>query len=216
MIPELLESEMASVIGPVASGKTWLIKRWLTILKTPFAVFDPTGEYDDIPAEHFWAKPKAFAEYLSNNPKNFRAIYHPGENLEMGFTTVASAMWQLSNPRHLFVEEIHELISPWHKHDKMSIIMKYSRKRLLGVVGSTQRIADLHKDFTSGSRTVILFHTTEARDLEAIAERWGFETRSMVENLHPLIFDDVSGTTSQIPEAVVIRRGKPIVVERME
>jgi DNA helicase HerA-like ATPase len=214
LIPELRDAELATVIGPVASGKTFLLKRWLEGLER-VTVFDPTGEYDDVPnAEHFWATPRAFVEYLEKNPNKFRAIYHPGENLEEGFEWVASAMWQLSEPRFLFIEEIHELISPWNRHPKMKLIMKYARKRLLGVVGSTQRLADLHKDFTSASRLSVIFHTTEPNDLNAVRERWGDEGEDAVRNLRPLIYDDVSQATKQTPEALVIVRGSaPTVME---
>ena len=214
MLPQLIDGEMVTIVGPVASGKTWLMKKWLESLPR-VSVFDPTAEYDDVPGEHFWASPKAFAEYLRANPNKFTAFYHPQET-EVGFTTFASAMWQLLSPRWMFVEEIHELMNPWTKHEKMRIIMKYARKRFLGCVGSTQRLADLHKDFTSGSRLSVVFHTTESNDLKAIDERWGADARAMVEGLRPLKYNDVSQTVSQIPQALVIRRGEAPSVEEMQ
>lgn len=217
MIPDLIDAETVSVIGPVASGKSWLMKQWLAKIEKRFVVFDPTGEYDDIPGEHFWGTPKAYAIYMKQNPHDFRAIYHP-QDTEEGFTTVASGIWQMSGSesKWLFIEEIHELISPWAKHEKMRILMKYARKRLIGMIGSTQRIADLHKDYTSASRTTVIFHTMETRDLQAIGGRWGNEARSAVENLRPLLYDDQSQLTSQTPEALVIRRGESPKVEVME
>jgi hypothetical protein len=213
MFPKLIEGETVSLIGPVASGKTFLMKQWLKDWPR-VAVFDPTAEYDDIPGEHFWASPKAFAQRLKDNPNQFTLFYHPQET-EVGFTTFASAMWQLLQPRWMFIEEIHELISPWSKHEKMRIIMKYARKRFLGVVGSTQRLADLHKDFTSASRTCILFHTSESNDLKAIDERWGGDAREMVEQLRPLQYDDISESTKQIPQALIIQRGEQPRIEEM-
>jgi DNA helicase HerA-like ATPase len=208
VIPELTDGETVSVIGPVSSGKTFLVKKWLEKIAKRFVVFDPTAEYDDIPGVHFWATPKSYAMYLRDNPHEFRAIYHP-QDVETGFTTVASGIWQMdaSESKWLFIEEIHELISPWSKHEKMRILMKYARKRLIGMVGVTQAIADLHKDFTRASRMVILFNTHESRDLDAIEERWGKEARSTVENLRALIYRDETQTTEQIPEALVIKRG---------
>lgn len=217
MIPELIDAETVSVIGPVASGKTFLMKRWIERIEKRFVVFDPTAEYDDIPGTHFWATPKAYAIYMRDHPHDFRAIYHP-EDVETGFSTVASGIWQMdgNESKWLFIEEIHELISPWSKHQKMKMFMKYARKRLIGMIGATQRLADLHKDYTSASRTIVIFHTTEPRDLAAVQERWGDEARSQVENLRPLLHDDVSHVTKQIPEALVIRRGESPRVETME
>jgi len=217
MIPNLIDGETVSVIGPVASGKTWLMKAWLKQMQDRFVIFDPTAEYDDVQGEHFWASPKAYAQYMRDNPHNFRAIYHPA-NIDTGFETVASGIWQMDGgmSKWLFIEEIHELISPWQKHEKMRILMKYARKRMIGLIGSTQRIADLHKDFTSAARLNVIFYTTEANDLKAIGDRWGNETRSQVESLQPLMYDDASQTTKQIPQALVIERGKPPRVEVME
>jgi len=213
MFPNLIDGETISVIGPVASGKTFLLKQWLDGLPR-VAVFDPTAEYDDIPGEHFWASPKKFVEYLRDHPTAFRAFYHP-KDTEEGFTHFTSGMWQLLEPRWMFIEEIHELINPWSKHDSMKLVMKYARKRYLGVVGSSQRLADLHKDFTSASRMTVLFYTTEARDLQAIEERWGPEARDHVTKLRPLVYDDASGVTKQIPQALVIRRAGEMSVEEM-
>lgn len=217
MIPQLIDGETVSVIGPVASGKTWLMKQWLTQIQKRFVVFDPTAEYDDQPGEHFWATPKAYAQYMKDHPNDFTAFYHP-QDTEVGFTTVVSGIWQMDGgmPKWLLIEEIHELISPWSKHEKMRILMKYARKRMIGMIGSSQRIADLHKDYTSAARTNVIFHTTESRDLQAIAERWGDEARSQVEMLKPLRYDDATQTTSQIPEALIIQRGEIPRVEKME
>ena len=217
MIPDLIDAETVSVIGQVASGKSFLMKQWLARIEKRFVVFDPTAEYDDIEGQHFWATPKAYARYMKEHPHDFRAIYHPAD-VETGFTTVASGIWQMDGgeSKWLFIEEIHELISPWAKHEKMRILMKYARKRMIGMIGATQRLSDLHKDYTSASRTVVLFKTQEVNDLKAIAERWGNEARTQVENLQPLVYDDVSGTTKQVPEALVIRRGEQPRVEIIE
>lgn len=216
VIPELTEAEMVAVIGPIASGKSHLMKHWISKIQNRFVIFDPTAEYDDVEGVHFWATPKAYAEYMKKHPYDFRAIYHPSDT-DMAFTTVVSGIWQMegSMSKWLFVEEIHELMSPVYRHEKMRILMKYTRKRLIGMIGATQAIADLHKDYTRAARMVVLFWTQEARDIDAISERWGDETATMVTNLKPLIYDDSTQTVKQIPEAVIIRRGEPSRVELM-
>lgn len=217
MIPELIDGETVCVVGPIASGKTWLMKQWIAKIQSRFVIFDPTAEYDDIEGEHFWARPKEYAQYMKEHPGDFKAIYHPSD-VDTGFTTVASGIWQMSaaESKWLAIEEIHELISPWDKHEKMRILMKYARKRLIGMIGATQAIADLHKDFTRAARTVVLFNTHEPRDLETIGDRWGDEARTTVENLQPLLYDDATRVTRQIPHALVIRRGEAPKVEIME
>ncbi len=88
-------------------------------------------------------------------------------------------------------------------------MIRYARHDKLGFIGVSQRIADVHKLFTSCARMVIIFNTREARDIQAITDRWGKETAEMVQRLRPLLHDDATGITHQIPQCVVIELGKP-------
>jgi hypothetical protein len=85
--------------------------------------------------------------------------------------------------------------------------MRYARHNHLAIIGASQRIADVHKLFTSGARKVVIFYTQEARDLIAVRDRWGSECEEMVANLRPLLYNDQSKITRQIPQAVVIEKG---------
>jgi hypothetical protein len=217
MIPEITDGQLTSVIGPVASGKTWLLERWAERLPR-FAVFDPTGEYQNVPeAQHFWAQPKAFADYVADNRLKFRAIYHPGENLEEGFQWVVSTLWQLTEPRFLFIEEMHHVMSPWDVHDSMKLIMKYARKRLLGVVGATQRLSNMHKEFISASRLVVVFNPgNDAAGFQAAREFWGKDTEEMLRGVRPLDYDDKTGVVKAKPQALIIEgRNNPPRVEEI-
>lgn len=215
MVPKLIESTMVSVVGPIASGKTFLVRLWVEGMPR-VVVFDPTGELSDLPGEHFWGTPKAFADYLSKNQTAFRAVYHPTSNLEEGFDTVASAIWQLDAPRWLVIEEIHQLMSPFAYHEKMKMIMKYSRKRLLGVIGTTQRFADMHREFISASRLAVIFHPgNDAPSMERVEEMWGKETAAQLAQARPLIYDDVTEMVKQTPQALIVERGQQPRVEEI-
>lgn len=218
MIPELIDGELTFLCGPVASGKTYLAQKWYETLPR-VVVFDTSAEYDELPGEHFWQSPKKFAQRVEQADKDkdgegYHLIYHPGNDPEMAFEWVIRAMWQPLEPRVLIVEEVHEFMNPSYEHDHMRIVSKYARKRNLGFVGISQRIADTHRNFTSACRKTILFYTQEARDLDAISERWGGEAANQVSNLRPLIHRDGVGTTEQTPEALLIERGQaPLVIE---
>jgi hypothetical protein len=208
LIPELIPGQIVFVAGPVASGKTYLLGKWAE-RETRVLLFDTAGDHiDNSNFEHVWNSPRALTERLDNgNSDGFRIAYHPQE-VESGFYWCMSAMWQLDQPRWFILEEIHELMNPMSQHPKMRVLNKYARKRAaLGVIGSTQRIADVHKDFTSAARLSILFFNQEARDLVAISERYGADVADAVRGLRPLLYNDAEGSVGQLPQAVVARRG---------
>jgi hypothetical protein len=214
MIPELIDGELTFLCGPVASGKTYLAQKWYEMLPR-VVVFDTSAEYDELPGEHFWQSPRKFAERIErsiDSDEGYHLIYHPGNDANAGFEWVIRALWQPLEPRVLICEEVHEFMNPSYEHDHMRIVSKYARKRNLGFVGISQRIADTHRNFTSACRRTILFYTQEARDLDAISDRWGQEAAASVSNLRPLVHRDGTHTTEQTPEALFIERGQPPIV----
>lgn len=214
MIPDLIDGELTFLCGPVASGKTYLAQKWYQKLDR-VCMFDTSAEQDELEGEHFYQSPKKFAERVEKSDedgKGFHLVYHPGVDVNVGFEWVVRAMWQPLEPRVLICEEVHEFMNPSYEHEHMRIVSKYARKRNLGFVGVSQRIADTHRNFTSACRRVILFFTQEARDLDAISDRWGNEAAEAVRGLRPLIHRDGTGTTEQTPQALLIDRGQPPVV----
>jgi hypothetical protein len=210
---EPLPVTMVGAFGPVASGKTFLVKHWLESMPRAI-VLDVNQEYeiDKDVDKVIIANPKELVEYLKENEEkgwNYRVSYVP-DGLQEGFAWVVEAAWQMSEPRWLILEEVHNWMSPYAKHPAMERLMRYSRKRGLGVVGTSQRLASVHKDFTASSRQTVLFQTDEPGDKQAVKERYGEEALSALESLRPLVYDDATGKVSQTPEALVHRRGKGI------
>lgn len=216
MIPELIDGELTFLCGPVASGKTYLARKWYESHER-VVFFDTSAELDDLPGEHFYQSPRKFAERIERSEKEregYHVVYHPGMDASFGFEWVVRAMWQPLQPRLLIVEEVHEFMNPGYEHEHMRIVNKYARKRNLGFVGVSQRIADTHRNFTSACRKIILFWTQEARDLDAISDRWGSSAEEQVRNLRPLVYRDSGGTVEQTPQALLIERGQaPIVID---
>lgn len=209
MIPELTAGQVVFVAGPVSSGKTFLLRKWaLSLDRVIF--FDTAGDHvDEENFEHIWASPSALLERLelAANESDYKICYHP-QDVESGFDWTVTGAWQLDHPRFLFIEEVHEVMSPHTQHPKMRMLNKYARKReALGVVTCTQRLSDVHKDLTSAARMCVLFSTFESNDLNAIRDRWGDDVETAVRNLRPLIHDDATGKTTQSPQAVLIKRG---------
>ena len=213
MIP-LGECEITGLFGPMASGKTFLLNQWLQN-QNRYIRFDATGESCDDPGiEHIWANPKALWARLKENPYYFRLAYHPGSDIQFDFELALQCISRIDCPKLLVCDEFHEVCSVNETPRFVQTAMRYARHALLGIVGASQRLADVHKLFTAGCRRVILFHSSEARDIVAIRDRWGSDCAELVQNLRPLKFDDASKTTLQIPQCVVVARGeKPQVYD---
>lgn len=213
-MPLLLPNcKMTFVCGPVSSGKTHLIKQWLST-DARHVIFDGTGEFlEDNSREQIWASPKKLWERLKANPYCFQIVYTPGRDRLSDFSWALNCLWWTDAPSKTFVcDEFHEICPVSMSNDDVEMMLRFARHNKLGFVGASQRIADVSKLYTSGCRVVILFHTLEARDLEAIQDRW--RCAKMVENLRPLLYDDDTETTKQVPQCVVIIKGqKPFIYD---
>lgn len=206
---ELGQCEITSVFGPMASGKTYLINEWLKN-DNRYVRFDATGEsLDDASVEHIWKSPKALYERLVQNPYYFRIAYHPGTDIQQDFHWVVRCLWRLDVYKLLVCDEFHEVCNVNETPKFVQTMMRYARHNHLAVIGASQRIADVHKLFTSGSRKVIIFFSQEERDLLAVRNRWGSDAENLVANLRPLLYDDRTRTTRQVPQCLVISKGAP-------
>jgi hypothetical protein len=206
MMIEFQPCTIVFVCGPVRSGKTHLINQW-TEKETRMVRFDVTGEtMDDPTVMHCWNSPRELYRMLDENPFMFRIAYHPGTELELDFDLCSKVLWRRNVSKTLVCDEFHEVCSVNETPKWVRTILTYARHAKMGLLAASQRIADVHKKFTSGCNMCILFQTNEERDLQAINDRW--RCRDLVENLRPLIYDDSTGVTKQVPQCVVIRKGE--------
>lgn len=207
---ELGECEITAVFGPMASGKTYLIEKVWLPAQNRVVRFDATGEsLEDPTFEHVWQSPKALYERLEENPLYFRIAYHPGANIQEDFYWVVRCLWRLNVYKLLVCDEFHEVCNVSETPKFVQTMMRYARHNHLAVIGASQRIADVHKLFTSGARKVVIFFSQEARDLLAVRDRWGSEAENLVANLRPLLYDDRTKNVRQVPQALVIEKGSP-------
>lgn len=204
---DLVPATTIGVFGPVASGKTHLFKIWLQ-KENRVVAFDSTGELMSEPSfQAVWGNPEELIEIVKASPYYFKVAYVPGKPLLTHFNVVLKTLWLLDSQKLLAVDEFHMVCPNNMIDDDMETLLRFSRHAKLGIIGMSQRIADVHKLFTSACRLVILFYTQEARDLIAIRDRWGSKVEKAVMNLRPLIYDDDTKVTHQIPQCVVCRKG---------
>lgn len=205
-IPSLTDCTTVAIFGPVSSGKTHLTKKFLGKMERSITL-DTPGEYFMPEAEHFYDV-NFLIDRLIANPYYYRLIMHPGTEMAEPAHWCAHAIWQVEMlPRWFVIEECHE-VAGRSVEPAIKMLFRYSRKRKLGLICSSQRVADVSKALTDASRIVILFYTNEENNLQAIQDRWGMEVRKEVELLQPCIFDDATQVCSQIPECIIWERGK--------
>lgn len=202
----LPDCKLTFVCGPVASGKTHLIRTWLKN-DNRHVLFDGSGEFFDDPSrEQIIANPRALYERVKSNPYFYRIVYQPGIDREDDFKWVLKAMWWIDQPKLLVCDEFHEICPVEYKSAEVEMMLRFARHDKLGFLGASQRLADVHKLYTSACRMVVLFQTNELRDLDAAEGRWG--CGDQLQSLRPLIHDDITGVTEQIPQCIVIEKGR--------
>src|SRR5271157_3950498 len=205
----------ASVFGPVASGKTNLMREWLT-RENRYVRFDYVGDTwreADTTVEHINSLPK-FVDRLEKNPYYFKIAYHPGKQVMEHYLWVQRALWILNTPRWLAVDEYHKICPQTPLLDEdVEYSLRFARHNQLGIIGMSQRPQDVHKLFVSSCRLCVVFMSQEENYLNACAGHWGSDVADAVSQLRPLIYDDTTGVVQQKQQCVVITRdGRPATV----
>lgn len=220
-IPKLPECNNVLIFGPVSSGKTWLLDQWINSMERS-VVIDTTAAFMDARFCHIWHSPRAYLLTLAQNPYSYRISYHPASrNFYEDFRWCVEGIWLSAKrtaettsplPRWLIVDEVHEVCGINNVTHEMDTVIRYARHNLLGFIGTTQRISDVDRSLTQSARVVVLFHTTEGVDLEAIRKRYGKEVEEAVRNLRPCIYDEVNKIVKQEPQCLVYMRGQGFTI----
>lgn len=205
-IPKLEPCTNVCLIGPVASGKSWLLEEWFAMMERGLFC-DATAQCLNPAYTHVWRNPAELCEVLERNPYYYRIAYHANHN-ENGFYWCASAIWTMEKPRWLIVDEVHLVCGVHGVDETMNMCIRLARHNFLGLIGASQRMADVSRLFTDNCRMIVHFHTSEPRSLDAVAERLGNDVAKVVEGLRPCIYNDASRECLQHPECLVWIRGK--------
>jgi hypothetical protein len=200
------ESQNVFVCGPVCSGKTNLLNTWLKE-HNRYIRFDYTGETLNAPnVEHVY-KLKPLLDRLEENPLYFRISYHPGKNVMEHYRWVQKCIWMLDTPRVLAMDEYHRVCPQTTKLDEdVEYSLRMARHNLLGIIGLSQRPQDVAKLFIDSCRKCVIYKSQEGNFLDACANHWGDDVASAVEKLRPLVHNDVTKVTKQVPQCVVVTR----------
>lgn len=206
-VPQLTDCTTVGLFGPVSSGKTWLLRQWLQGMERSVTLDLAAQFMGPEFSDHIWHNPKRCGERIIENPYYYRIAYHHA-TLSLEYPWLYKIIWKSSGIRWFVVDEVHEVCHVNGMSKESENLCRYARHADLGFIGSSQRIAEVSKLMTSNCRMIVLFHTIEACDLDAIKDRWGNAVKQQVINLRPCIYDDGTKVCHQEPECLVWVRGR--------
>src|SRR5271154_3569186 len=119
--------KLTFVCGPVASGKTFLIKEWLKA-DNRHVSFDSTGETGDEQSEQIWGNPLALHERITENPYYYRLVYVPGLDRREDFRHVLNVLWWKETPKLLVCDEVADLCPVEYDSPEMEMLLRFARK----------------------------------------------------------------------------------------
>jgi len=186
-----VQNKIIAVVGRKGSGKSAMLRRHLE--RCPkFFLFDVMAEHGFCPntlrdleeVDRFlaWAQTKPYAA----------ARFIPDEPIEEDFAAICEAVYDTGGLTFA-VEEVPLLAKAGYIPDDFARVVRLGRHRRLNLIWTAQRLAETPRTLTAMTDLFVLFHTTEPRDLDAIADRFGVEVAEKISrlSLHGFVVWDV-------------------------
>lgn len=175
-----MQNRIIFITGRKGSGKTTLANelarsayynRQRVIIVAPMGGFDLTGS----PVIH------QSTELLNNDIANRSIIAVPGSDVQLPRSVMLYA-YESGNVT-LFVDEVDIFCSAHFAEPALLNIIRYGRHRQVNLVAISQRPANVIRDLTAQSDFLVMFQSTELRDLEYLGQRIGRENSDQVARL---------------------------------
>jgi DNA helicase HerA-like ATPase len=160
------QAEVQAILGTRGSGKTTLLNR---LLKTKSRVFLVLPSHDEAFQNFTHVHTIDQARILSAERARFRIAFVMDPNDKLGFEYLSRLAYIRGNCEFA-VDELHEYVP-----NVFGGIPKYFKKlclhgrhRDVGVIGVSQRPANVHKDFFSQAHRLFIFRTIYPGDIDAL------------------------------------------------
>jgi len=179
------------VVGRKGSGKSHLIKGAIAEARSRswfFFIWDPMGEYSDVPRENTFTDTDDAEEFFDWSRKEpawsegWMARFISHFNMEDDFESVCDLVYRRGRLTFV-VEEVPLLCEPGYAPPNFDRLIRLGRHRGVNLVCIGQRLAEFSRRLTAAADIFYIFGTKEPRDLQGIAERCGPEVAAAVAGL---------------------------------
>jgi len=150
------------VLGKKGSGKSYLVKSMLSRIPR-LIIIDPLREYSGV-IFNDW---RDVVEYIHKfKSGRFRAVFRPTEGREdESIGEVLDVVNDINNYT-LVMEEVDYVCDPWTIHPELERLVKYGRHFRRNLIWISRNAAEVNRDLTRQSDTLVTFRQTEPIDLK--------------------------------------------------
>jgi len=191
-----VQNRIVGILGRKGSGKSCALRE--LVARAPrLVVWDPMAEHGALCLNHLESIQR-LVRFLhwSRGRSSWSANYVPHHDLAEEFNLFAG--WIYRYGRMLVaVEEVPMISQPNWVPPEFDRLIRLGRHRQIDLVWTGQRAAEIARRLTAATDVFVLYAQTEARDLDALADRCGAEVAEKVSRLglHGRLVFDVLGRT---------------------
>jgi hypothetical protein len=196
-----MQNRIIGVLGRKGSGKSCALRE-LVAHAPRLLVWDPMAEHGGLCRNRLESIQRLVAFLHWTRGKSvWTAHYVPHHDLAEEFNLLAGWVYRYGR-MVLAVEEVPMISQPNWVPPEFDRIIRLGRHRRIDLVWTGQRAAEIARRLTAATDVFVFYAQTEARDLEALADRCGAEVAAEVSRLglHDRVVWDVLNRT--------MRRGK--------
>lgn len=164
MATEEKQNVIALVVGKKGSGKSHYVKTLLSNEKPKrVIIFDALWEYDIDGHTLVFSWQEAVELLRENIDGEFRLTVRLEDEAE--YEQIVDVLRYVGNLT-LVIEEFHLYCNHTYTYPEIKKLIRLGRHWGINIIGITQRIPDIPRDFTHAMDLLVVFRTTEPRDLD--------------------------------------------------
>lgn len=195
-----MQNRIIGILGRKGSGKSCMLRQVVAEV-CRLLVFDPLCEHGEICPNRLDSIERlvAFLRWTRGKPV-WRAHFVPHGDLYDQFDLFCRWVYHRGGMT-LAIEEVPMFVHPNWAPMGFSEILRLGRHRQINMVWTAQRAAEVARQVTACTDVFVLFSQTEARDLDALAQRCGPEIAVKVARLglHDYLVWDVVARRELVP-----------------
>jgi GTPase SAR1 family protein len=181
------EKKITLVIGKRGSGKSCLVK-YLIREARRLVIYDVMAEYKQGVCFSVENTDQFLSFWYKTYKRDFRLIWRPLK-VKDEVEAIARGVYVLGNITFV-VEEIDAVCTAWIMPEWLSYCVQRGRHKNIELIGVTPAPFGINRDLTRQAKRIIVFNTTEPKDLDYLAALMGSAVKEIVPALGQYEFMD--------------------------